>query len=86
MRTTMFGDKVIESVDDDLGLVEALQEEGPENVYAVVRADEEGSGLFDFEVMRNDDGEAIVSSDPIFESQQAARDYLRGWVSDVQFD
>lgn len=81
----MFGDKVIESVDDDLGLVEALQETDGE-VYAIIRADEDKSGKFYFDVLMNDDGQEIVTSDPIFDSQDAARAYLKGWVSDIQLD
>ncbi len=85
MRTTMFGDTVIESENDDLGLVEALQEAG-DDVCAVIRAAEEESGKFDFEIMNNDDGEVIVSSEPIFDSQDDAKKYLRGWVKDIQVD
>ena len=85
MRKTMFGDQIIESVDDDLGLVEAFQNVGSE-IYAVIRADEESTGKFDFEIMENASGETVVSSDPIFGSVLDARAYLRGWVEDVQED
>lgn len=84
MRTSMFGDTIIESAEDDLGGVEALQEAGSA-IYAIVRLDGE-SGLYDFEVMRNDDGEGVVSSDPIFETSQDAAGYLDGWVDDIQYD
>lgn len=83
MRITAFGDAIVESTKDDMGLVEALQEAGDE-IYAVVRADEERSDKFTFEILRNDNGEILVSSDPIFNSHQDARAYLRGWVSDIQ--
>ena len=85
MRKTMFGDTVIESAEDDMGLIEALQDAG-DDIYAVVRANEDGSGKYDFEIMNNEDGEVIISSDPIFDSQDAAKAYLRGWVSDIQVD
>jgi len=85
MRKTMFGDQIIESTDDDLGSVEAFQEAGGE-IYAVIREDEEGSGMYDFEVMENESGEVVVSSDPIFKTQEEARDYLRQYVSDIQED
>lgn len=82
MRTTAFGDTVIESLDDDLGLVEALQES--EGCYALVRADEEGSSHFYFEIMDNESGEPIVTSESIFVDFAAAKGYLKGYVSDVQ--
>ena len=85
MRKTMFGDTVIESTDDDLGLVEAFQM-ADDAIYAVIRADEEGTGKFNFEVMENESGVTVVSSDPIFGSVLDARAYLRGWVKDIQVD
>ena len=83
MRTTMFGDTVIDSTKDDLGLVEDLQEAGDE-IYAVIRESEDTPGMYDFEVLQNEDGEMVVSSDPIFDSRDAVRRYLSGWVSDIQ--
>lgn len=85
MRKTMFGDVIIESADDDLGEVDALQDAGDE-IYAAVRPCEEGSGKFSFEVMHNEDGEVIVSSEPIFDSPRAIRAYLQGYVSEIQWD
>lgn len=85
MRKTMFGDTIIESSEDDLGSVEAFQDAGDE-IYAVIRLDEEGSGMYGFEVMRNDDGEGIVSSEPIFATSREAASYLNEWVIDIQFD
>lgn len=85
MRTTVFGDTVIESDKDDMGLVEALQDAG-DNVYAVIREPDEETGKYDFEVMKNESGETVVSSDPIFDTQDAARTYLRGWIRDIQTD
>lgn len=82
MRRTAFGDPVIESTEDDLGLLDDLQDAG-EDIYATVSED---AGKFYFEVMHNDDGEGIVSSDPIFDTKEAARDYLQPLVSDVQFN
>ncbi|MEE8372502.1 MAG: hypothetical protein V3R87_02035 [Dehalococcoidia bacterium] len=83
MRTSMFGDPIIESASDDLGLVERLQEAGDE-IYAVVTLDRYESGKFYFEIMNNSDGEGIVSSEPIFETFMDAADYLRGFVTDIQ--
>lgn len=83
MRTTAFGDVIVESTKDDMGLVEALQEAG-DNIHAVVRLDEEGSGKFYFDILRSETAEDIVSSDPIFDSHQDACDYLRGYVSHIQ--
>lgn len=84
MRTNFFGDSIIESESDDLG--DILLEAGDE-VYAVVRSNEgEESGKFDFEIMLNESGEIVASSDPIFDNQEAAGDYLRRWITDVQFD
>lgn len=85
MRRTMFGDTIIEDTNDDLGSVEALWDAGDE-IYAVIRLDDEGSGMYGFEVIRNDDGEGIVSSEPIFTTSQDAAGYLHGWVSDIQYD
>jgi hypothetical protein len=84
MRISMFGDVIIESAEDDLGSVETLQDAGT-SIYAIVRLDDT-SGLYDFEVMRNDDGRGVVSSDPIFETSQDAAAYLDGWVEDIQYD
>jgi hypothetical protein len=81
----MFGDTIIEDAGEDMGVVEAFMNAGSE-VYAVIRLDEEGSGMYEFEVMRNDDGEGIISSDPIFATSQDAAGYLNGWVTDIQFD
>lgn len=86
MRETMFSDTIIESVEDDLGSIEAFQDAGSDEIYAIVRLDEEGSGMYEFEVIRNDDGETIVSSDPIFATPNDAANYLHGWVVDIQFD
>jgi len=87
VRTTTFGGTVIERLEDDLGAVEVLEEAGKKNVYAVVRKDEYGSdNLFYFEVMRNDDGEVLVSSDPVFRDKSTIRRYLHDFVSEVQFD
>lgn len=81
MRKTMFGDTVIDSKDDDLG--EALVDAG-EEIHAVIREDEDEPGKFYFEIMNNDDGEPVASSDPIFQDEQEARDYLNGFISDIQ--
>lgn len=84
MRETMFGDTIIETIKDDLGLVESLQL-AEDEVYAVIRLDEtEGSGLYYFEVMHNEDGDTIASSEPIFATVQDAKDYLKGFVTDIQ--
>ncbi|MEE8372805.1 MAG: hypothetical protein V3R87_03605 [Dehalococcoidia bacterium] len=85
MRQTAFGDVIIESETDDLGSVEALRDAGDE-IYAVIRPCEEGSGKFSFEVLHNADGEEIVSSEAIFDSPRAIRAYLQGYVSEVQTD
>ena len=84
MRTTTFGDTIIESTEDDLSEVVELGLMGDE-VHAVIRLDEEGSGKYDFEVVRNDDGESVVSSDPIFATRQDAATYLDGWVEEVMY-
>ncbi len=85
MRKTMFNDTIIESVDDDLGLVDAFQDAGDE-IYAVIQRDTEDPSKFYFEVMENESGEAVASSDPIFGSVLDTRAYLRGWVKDIQED
>ena len=81
----MFGDQIVESSEDDLGSCMALQDAGDE-IYAVIRLDEEGSGMYEFAVMHNGDGEGIVSSEPIFATSQDAAGYLNGWVTDIQYD
>ena len=85
MRTTVFGDMIVESIDDDLGSIEVLQDAGDE-IYAVISLDEEGSGMYGFEVLENMTGEGVVSSDPIFETSQDAAGYLSGWVTDIQYN
>lgn len=85
MRTTIFGDMVIEDVKDDMGEVEVLQL-AEDEVYAIIRLDDEESGMYFFEVMQNEDGEQLVSSEPIFATIQDAKDYLKGFVTDIQVD
>ncbi len=80
----MFADMIVESTEDDLGSIENLMDAGDE-IYAVVRLDEEGSGKYEFEVMYNEDSEVIVSSDPIFDTVHDAANYLKGWVEEIQF-
>lgn len=84
MRTTTFGGTIIESVDDDLGLVDAMMTYVADEVYATVRLDPD-SYKYDFEVMENVDGEILASSDPIFDSRDAVRRYLTSHVSEIQF-
>ena len=86
MRTDLFGDLVIDSVDDYLGSVEALRKEGWRPFKAYVRRDEDGGDLFYFTVMRTDGDGFIVKSDSIFETREAVVDYLWEWVSDVDFE
>ncbi len=84
MRTSVFGDFIVENVNDDLGLVEPLQDAG-DDIYAVIRKDvDEGTGKYDFEIMNNANGEPLVASDPIFDSIADAREFLRYFVHDIQ--
>lgn len=85
MRKTIFGNTIIENITDDLGLVEEFQEAG-DDIYAIVRLDEEEpSGKCYFEIMHNEDGEMITSSEPIFDDWDDARQYLKGYgVNDIQ--
>ncbi len=85
MRKTIFGDTVIEDVKDDIGEVEALQL-AEDEVYAVIGLDEDESGMYFFEVMQNKNGNQIVCSEPIFATIQDAKDYLKGFVTDIQVD
>lgn len=90
MRKTAFGDTVIESADDDLG--EAIMDHEAGTIYAPIRKDDMGDGgpetkgKFFFEIMENESGEEVASSDPIFDDAQAARKYLTGWLpnADIQ--
>ena len=82
MRTSYFGDIVIESVEDDLAMIEALQEAGGD-IHAVIYADPDGLGKYDFEIKLNGTGEQIVVSDAIFNSAMEARNYLRYFVHDI---
>jgi hypothetical protein len=77
----MFGDPVIESADDDLGLVEELQDAG-EDIFATIRQGEEGK--FGFEVCQNETGESVVSSDDVFEDANSARRYLTPFVKEIE--
>ena len=83
MRRTQFGDWIIESTDDDLDTIEAFQEEDGD-VYALIYKEGDTSGMFFFDVLRNDDGELVASSDSIFDSQDAAETYLKNWLTDIQ--
>lgn len=85
MRTTLFGEPIVESVDDDMGLIESLQEAGTDIHAIIYKEDDSDKGdKFYFEVRGNEDGEVIVASDPIFNTFDMARAYLGGWVSNIQ--
>jgi len=77
----MFGDYIVESIEDDIGEAFITADVDPEQCYARIDECEDG---FDVEIMRSDDGEAIVATDPIFDSVAAARDWAKGWVKDVE--
>ena len=82
MRQTMFGDTVIENAKDDLG--EAIVDHEAGTIHAVIREDEPGK--FSFEIMENENGEGVASSDAFFGDINTARTYLRGWLpsADIQ--
>ena len=79
MRHTMFGDVVIESTEDDLGV--HIDNDG---AYAMISAGDDG--IFFFEIQGNEEGEERGQSDGIFDSVDDARKYLSGWFaySDIQ--
>lgn len=82
MRRTMGFEQVVDSIEDDLANVSGFLD-NMDDCYAVILKDD---ARYYFDLLTNEDGEPIVSSDPIFETEQAVRDYLKGWVSDIQCD
>jgi len=82
MRHTSFGDPVVDSVEDDIGLLDVLQEADGQ-VYAIVEEDP-ATGKFAFDIVNNGDGESLVTSDPIFDDKKAVEVYLDGFVEDIQ--
>jgi len=82
MRRSMFGDFIIESDQDDLG--EALLEVDPDDLYASIEPGEEGG--FCFNIRNNDDDQSVAMSDEFFETTDAARKYLAGWLAPDRVD
>lgn len=82
MRQTMFGDAIVETLADDIGIYMSDHEIDDEDYHAVLEY-EEGEGFW-FDIRRNDDGETVISCDPgVFKSEDEMRRYLAGNVSDV---
>lgn len=85
MRYSAFGDPYVDSLDDDIGTLETLQD-ASEDIYAVIF--EEG-GEWSFEVYDNGSeipGSMVVASDPIFETANHVVDFLIDYVTDIDFD
>ncbi len=78
MRRTTFGDFIVESETDDMG--NAIMDHEIGDIYAVVQEDEEVAGKFSFEVLENQNGNQVVSSEAIFASADDALKYLSGWL------
>lgn len=90
MRKNLFGEHVIESVDDDLS--DAFTNTAPGSSYAVV-SEYEKTGKFQFAIFYHDSAipfcpppRTRASSDAIFGSENDANEYLSRWFksSDVQ--
>ena len=79
MRQNAFGDYRIDSPNDDLGAVIDNFDVEHSHVYATVYQDEL-KDKWSFEVLTSDEGEEIAASDVIFESAEAARNYLEQWL------
>jgi hypothetical protein len=78
----MFGDVIVETFADDIGIYMSDNEIDDEDYHAVLEF-MEGEGFW-FEIRRNDDGETVISSDPgLFASEDEMRRYLAGNISDV---
>lgn len=88
MRYTTFGDPILESIDDDLSVV--LRDYDSDEIYARVMVDEvlhsDGTPRWCFDVMTNEDGDSVATSESIFTSEKTCRDYLRTWLAakDIQ--
>jgi hypothetical protein len=81
MRQSMFNDWWVDKLDDDPG--EIIAEAGGD-IFASVLEDEDEPGKFWFEVKENESGDNVLSSDSLFDSAEAARDWIKQYVSDVQ--
>lgn len=79
MRQNAFGDYRIDSPDDDLGSVIDSFDVEHSHVYATVYQDTDKE-KWSFEVLTSDEGEEVASSDAIFESAEAVRNYLEQWL------
>lgn len=81
MRKSVFGDFIVESVDDDMG--EALMDHDTGDLYALVTKED---GKYAFEIQNSDDGESVVTSEAIFETAHDAKVYLVSFgIREVQF-
>lgn len=78
MRTNMFGQHVVDSAEDDLGDWLAKESIEPSDVNAEIAATD---GKWGFEIRTNDDGDEVIGSLEVFESEEAVRDYLKQWIS-----
>ena len=78
----MFGDYIVESDKDDLG--EALLEVESDDLYASIEPGEDGG--FHFNILNNGDGQSVAMSDEFFETADAARKYLNGWLAPDRID
>lgn len=82
MRRSTTGDYYAESIDDDIGEAFMAAELEPSECYASINQVADG---FEVEILGNQDGETIVTSDDgMFPEYEAAFAWAKSWVSDVQ--
>ena len=78
MFRNAFGDYRFDSIEDNLGDCLEMLEVELSDVYAIIESHNDGT--WGFEVRNKDDGEDLVISQGLFETQMHAREYLERWL------
>lgn len=78
MYRNAFGDYRFDSLNDNLGDCLEMLEVELDDVYAIIESHSDGT--WGFEVRNKDDGEDLVISQGLFETQMHARGYLERWL------
>lgn len=83
MRVSGFGNYIVEDTKDDLADAFYNAETDANECYASISDGADGG--FVVEIMNNEDGEVVASTDDgLFTDLEAAKTWARSWVSDVQ--
>ncbi len=86
MRQSMFGDHIVESQEDDLGVAFIAAGLDPDECYALITPADGEDGI-SVEFLGGENGEEVCSTDPEhlkFADMAVARLWARSWCEDVQ--